>query len=808
MKITIFKDIRETEQKHIVDVGGMLERIKNGSKSKDLIKSIRVEKDSTKRQQLKMKLPSILFSGEFVGRKDSDIVNHSGLICLDFDKYDSQKDMLSDKEKFTKDKFTYSVFISPSGNGLKVLVKIPKDIPNHKLYFNALQKYYNNPHFDTTSKNIARVCYESYDPLIFTNGISSVWEKYEEPEHREIELDSKRKTIKITDKPKIIDILQKWWTKKYPMIEGERNNNAYVFAQACNEFGVYPVQSKNVLSEYCGNGFSIEEMEKVVDSAYRQTEKNNTKFYEDEDRINRIKQQVKSGAPRTEIHRSADDDIESDIIDSIIDETINEADEYLFWSISDRGVVRLQPNTFKHFLEDNGYYKYAIEGSSNYTFVKVINNLIEATDVNDIKDFTLNYLIKLSNIAIYNHFADSTRYFTDNYLSLIDTIDIFFIEDTKDVSYLYYKDCAIKVTSGDVEIIDYIDLGGYVWKDHIIDRNFKIVKVDKHSDYPKFIGNISNNKSDRRRSMESTIGYLMHGYKTPSYAPAVILNDEIISDNPEGGTGKGIFMNALSHMKKVVTIDGKSFSFEKNFAYQLVNSDTQILLFDDIRKHFPFERLFSVVTEGITIEKKNKDSVKVPFEKSPKVAITTNYAIRGAGNSFVRRKWELELHQYYNANYTPLDEFGKMLFSDWDDDEWSQFDNYMISCLQVYMSQGLVSSSFVNLKIRHLSAETSHDFVEWLGLVDEDKNDFNKYSVVGCKINLSEAMVDFISDYPDYQAKSKLALSSKKFKSWFQSYAIYKTGEKAENGRDATSRWFRLKTEQEISASVQTKINI
>jgi len=98
--------------------------------------------------------------------------------------------------------------------------------------------------------------------------------------------------------------------------------------------------------------------------------------------------------------------------------------------------------------------------------------------------------------------------------------------------------------------------------------------------------------------------------------------------------------------------------------------------------------------------------------------------------------------------------------------------------------------------------------VEWLGLVDEDKNDFNKYSVVGCKISLSEAMGDFISDYPDYQAKSKFALSSKNFKSWFQSYAIYKTGEKAENGRDATSRWFRLKTEQEISASVQTKINI
>ena len=41
--------------------------------------------------------------------------------------------------------------------------------------------------------------------------------------------------------------------------------------------------------------------------------------------------------------------------------------------------------------------------------------------------------------------------------------------------------------------------------------------------------------------MESTIGFLLHGHKNLSYCPAaVILNDEIISDNPEGGTGKGV----------------------------------------------------------------------------------------------------------------------------------------------------------------------------------------------------------------------------------------------------------------------------
>jgi len=110
---------------------------------------------------------------------------------------------------------------------------------------------------------------------------------------------------------------------------------------------------------------------------------------------------------------------------------------------------------------------------------------------------------------------------------------------------------------------------------------------------------------------------MMHGYKNLSYCPAIILVDEEVSDNPDGGTGKGIFMNALGHMKKLVTIDGKAFNFERSFAYQLVSADTQILCFDDVKKYFDFERLFSVITEGIDLEKKGKDAIKIPFSKKP-----------------------------------------------------------------------------------------------------------------------------------------------------------------------------------------------
>ena len=323
-------------------------------------------------------------------------------------------------------------------------------------------------------------------------------------------------------------------------------------------------------------------------------------------------------------------------------------------------------------------------------------------------------------------------------------------------------------------------------------------------DYKKFIENICAKNESRIKSMESTIGFLMHGYKNLSFCPAVILNDEVISDNPEGGTGKGLFMNALSHMKKLVTIDGKSFAFERSFAYQLVSADTQILCFDDVKKYFDFERLFSLITEGLTLEKKNKDAIKIPFSKSPKIAITTNYAIKGAGNSFARRKWELELHQYYTKSFTPLDEFGKLMFGDWDEDMWCEFDNYMIKCLQLYLENGLMQSVFVNLKVRQLSAETSHDFIEWCGLITgHEPNDLLRTHV---SIRKQDLYFNFIEENPDYGPKAKMTISRTRFYKWLTAYAIFKQGVPPEEGRDAAGKWIRFRTKHELEYN--SKIDI
>ena len=790
MEVTIFQNIKDTSTPFHRHVLSILSRIKEGW-SKDLVTKIRSEKNKSDRNELKKQLPAICFSGTFNKRNDESLVEHSGLICLDFDGYDKQKALLEDKETLSKSKFVYSVFVSPSGNGLKVLVKVPPDADNHQNYFNSLEKHFNSPYFDKTSKNLSRVCYESYDPLIHINENSSVWDKIEEIEYKEVTRNVDSPTITITDENKIVDILVKWWTKKFPMSDGQRNNNVFVLAAALNDFGVNKSLASYVLNQYATQDFPLAEIQRTIDSAYSDKAKFGCKAYQDEERMNQIRAKIRRGVPKKEIRiQLQDSNLDSDVIESVLTKIEEENAKQTFWVKNDKGGVKIIHIQFKQFLEDSGFYKYCPEGGKNYVFVKVTNNLIDHASEKEIKDFVLDHLLELDDISVYNYFADNTRFFKEEFLSMLSTIDIYFIEDSKDIAYLYYRNCAVKITKSDVIPIDYLDLGGYVWKDHVIDRIFNICDVQESCYYNRFIENICGHDVARIESMQSTIGFLLHGYKNLSYCPAVILNDEVISDNPEGGTGKGLFMNALSQMKKVVTIDGKSFTFERSFAYQLVSADTQILVFDDVKKHFDFERLFSVVTEGLTLEKKNKDAIKIPFAKSPKIAITTNYAIKGAGNSFARRKWELELHQYYSKAYTPLDEFGKLMFSDWNDDEWCEFDNYMVDCLKSYLRTGLVQSKFVNLKIRQLSAETCHDFIEWCGLIDKNENkaiEFNK------RLRLNDLYSDFVDNYPDYGPRSKMTVSRQRFFKWVVAYGVFKTGFIPEEGRDMIGKWIIIR---------------
>ena len=263
----------------------------------------------------------------------------------------------------------------------------------------------------------------------------------------------------------------------------------------------------------------------------------------------------------------------------------------------------------------------------------------------------------------------------------------------------------------------------------------------------------------------------MHGYKSKTNNYAVIYNDGVINDNPNGGSGKGIVMQALSKVKRVSVLDGKAFSFDKGFPYQTVSADTQVLLFDDVNKRFNFERLFSVITEGLDLEKKNKDAVRIPVEKSPKVVITTNYTIQGKGGSHERRKWEVEMSPYFNATRRPQHVFGHSLFDDWDETQWRRFDNYMVESLLMYLNEGLFQCSWETQHIRKFINETSAEFWEWL----DDEGTEPKLKI-GDVIYRADLMAQFVKEYPDWD-RHKYNLSGRKWAIWLQAYGEFKEWE-------------------------------
>lgn len=781
-EVTIFKNIKDTSTPFHRSVDIMLERIKDGS-SKDLIVAIRKEKDKDKRNQLKQDLPAICFSGTFNKRSDDSLINHSGLICLDFDGFKTKSALQAKKDEMAKDLYTFSVFVSPSGNGIKVLVKIPSEGSSHKSFFKALQKYYDCDEFDITCKNVSRVCYESFDPKIYINEDSEIWTEEDEEELVSYTHES-RATLKLTDTDETIKRLRLWWEKDYGMIPKQRNNNLFVLAKTLCEFGVDKSDAAFIILDYDPNPKNKVENKNTIDSAYKNLSIFGTKWFEDTQTLNLVKQKMSKGLSKKQVRSFLKESgVENaEAIESVINRIEEDSSHHVYWEKSKNGAVSVVHWKFKKFLEDHGYYKYAPEGSKSYLFVKVTNNLIEPTSEEQIKDFVLDYLKELDDYSVYNYFADKTRLFKEDFLSFLGCVNVHFMSDTKEVAYIYYQNCAVKITQDEISTIDYIDLPGFVWKDHCCPRNFEVVS-DTKCDFRVFMLNICGKDLGRFDSLKSTVGYLLHGYKNLGYSPAVILNDELISDHPEGGTGKGLFVNGISQLKKVVTIDGKAFTFERNFAYQLVSADTQIICFDDIRKGFSFERLFSIITEGITVEKKNKDAIKIPFERSPKVVLTTNYAVRGKGSSYERRKWELELSQHYSQNHTPEMDFGRLFFGDWDKEEWLRFDNFMIECLQGYLQTGLVKCAWKNLIVRKFRQETDDSFHDWI----TDKH--NEVMAWNTTLQMNELWTNFIEENPDFGAYGKLKVSNKEFYSWLRSFALFETGKEATEGRNSQGKY-------------------
>ena len=264
--VTIFKDINSKAPFYIT-IEDALKRIKDG-KSKELIEQVRQEPDRERRNLLKSKLPSVLFSGKFKNRNDKSIELHSSFVILDFDHIPNLREL---KQEIFKEPFIRAVWISPSGDGVKALARINQP-EKHREHYKSLLKYFEKYEVSADEKNInqARVAYESWDTgiLLKEEGVLSYVDVIEQKVYQPKPIPI---TTVETEQDKIYNNLKKWISNRGELfVEGNRNNFLMKLAAACNRTGIDRDSALGFLaSDFLhGTEFSVKELQSILKSVY------------------------------------------------------------------------------------------------------------------------------------------------------------------------------------------------------------------------------------------------------------------------------------------------------------------------------------------------------------------------------------------------------------------------------------------------------------------------------------------------------------------------------------------------------------
>lgn len=417
-----------------------------------------------------------------------------------------------------------------------------------------------------------------------------------------------------------------------------------------------------------------------------------------------------------------------------------------FYDYSYNRGIRIKFNKLKivNLLRDMGFFRYDVPGGTLSELVQIRDNRIRLVNIKDIRDAMEDYILRLP--AVQRDYLDdngetkSTYTIDSNILlsKLYDNLQILFSpdllerlrptgkieiqEDDYMSKYLYYNNCAVKVTAEGIHTIQYKDLDKYIWENSIINQDYhEDVEI---GDFESFIGDICRYDKTipesvaRKHSLMSIIGYLMHNNYEVNRR-AILLTDvnEEGAGEANGGTGKGIIGKALGLMLnrerndcRYLVVPGKGFEF-KDTRYSGGDLTTQLIHLEDIEKRFDFEQLFNDVTDGCIFRKLHHN----PEIHNAKILISVNHTINVFNSQSQRRRVIIfELANYYNSSYTPEDKYGRRFFeSKWTQKDWNRFHTFMIRCVAEYMHNGISEPKLINYTNRLIQEQIPSEFLNF-----------------------------------------------------------------------------------------------
>lgn len=252
-KTSLYKTCR-SKTKSEVSLIGLMHSIKDGDYEK-FITELRGIEDKKNRQEYKAKyLPAFTWCGTFNGgHAASNLHSYNQIVGLD---YDNVKDTKALKKLLSSIDTSHVVFISPSGEGLKVLVKVNSDASFHDKAFEIVNNYYKEitgMESDNSVKDISRLCYVSWDPELYLEENSKVFD---------INTALKLETVKE------VDINYLFNKSMLGFSEGNRHNVIISCAGKANTLGIDKNEVINYFKSLSDTSLTFEEIETTIDDIY------------------------------------------------------------------------------------------------------------------------------------------------------------------------------------------------------------------------------------------------------------------------------------------------------------------------------------------------------------------------------------------------------------------------------------------------------------------------------------------------------------------------------------------------------------
>ena len=744
----------------------------------DVRERLKTAETKADRSAIKKQVPNFTVSGTFGNRKDDSLIKHSGYIAIDLDYVD---ELPAVRQKLQTDRYVYAMFASISGKGLCVIMRI--DGSQHKDEFARISAYFQdvyNLEVDQSAKNVSRTRYVSYDPELWLNeeAIPFDWEPPapELPTGVASASETPNQTVG-ADIESVIAYIE----KNSIDITGSYQNWVSVGFALANEYGEEGrAYFHRVSSQYTGYN------EAETEAKYTNLLKDNNGQTQIGSFFYHCKQ---AGVP--------------------IGRTVGNPSQ--FWQVVRDGEAEkliILRRKIKDFLHDKGFRKIYLTPNVP-TLVRADGMILREVNAHVIRNFILNdyipnlpYSLPASKRLTRDDLAEALLkginvYLSEQTLEMVKTLEWVPLPTDAKTAFFLYRNAFIQVTPNGAILKDYAELPGHVWYAQIIQRDISKVDTDtlESGQFCRFMQRISQHDSDETKSQQrfealmSYTGFMLHFYKDPALSKTLVLMDQNTSDRAEGGTGKGLYLKGLKHVQNTVIMDARNFSFDKNFAWQNMNVDTQIVALDDVGRKFPYERMFSLVTDDWPVEKKNKQAFIIPAERSPKTVITTNYVLEGQGQSFERRLILFELSRHFHLQHTPQQEFGGNLFTDWDSQEWNLFDNWMIYCTAFYLVKGLIATETITAKKRQLEQQVPEEILSFL-------EDFVQRKTVGSFFSKAEIMQEI-----SVQQFVQQVYSTQKMTKFVQAFnELADSGYRLEEGRYQNKRGFWLTVQKVCTA--------